>query len=225
MQVTELFTPLYEQRVKLYHGTSQNVLNAVLAGDEPKIKRVYQESNISLGGTYLTSRYDHAQFAASKAAKVHNSTPVVIEVKPAFSLYPDEDWVVEASEKPHGNDFDYSMDEWKDVRYREFFDELFSVYPGEGHSLSDTYKEHYDDLNGAHDITWEDSMKYIKSARQKEPLSRNQIDLPSGIIQDDRGGLGHAPSGAGNQGVDARGYGNGTLGVDALGDPIEPKLP
>lgn len=165
---------LQEQaRDTLYHGTSKAALEKILAGSTQDIIRVYQESNVSLGGAYLTRNITTARYAAKKAAKTHNSAPVVVEVKLIYPLLPDEDWVVDASEHPHEEDFDWDSETWLDSRYQGFFDELFAS--DVGGSLSDTYRDNYDELNHAHDITWGDSMNYIGSVRQEQPLSPQQI--------------------------------------------------
>jgi len=164
---------LFEARDMLYHGTSRAALEKILTGSTSDIIRVYQESNVSLGGAYLTRHITTARYASKKAAKAHNSEPVVVEVKAIYPLLPDEDWVVDASERPHEEDFDWGSDTWIDLRYRGFFDELFAK--DVGGSLSDTYRDNYDELNHTYDITWGDSMNYIGSVRQEQPLSPQQI--------------------------------------------------
>lgn len=155
-----------------YHGTSKKALELIRQNSR-EVQRVYTDSNVSLGGAYLTTRLGIAQVAAKRAASAHGSEPVVIEVEPIFELLPDEDWVVEAAENPRDEDFDHGTEEWLDDRYAGFFDELFSVY--DGNSLSDAYARHYDMLNDEYMIEAEDSLKYIGSVRQQEPLAPQQV--------------------------------------------------
>ena len=157
----------------LYHGTSNYVLRQIETGKN-KVRRVYREANVSLGGTYLTERLDIAKVAAMNAAREHRSTPVILTVKIIYPLFPDEDWVVAAIEHPKSQDFNWNTETYKSKRYREFFADLDSEYMGDGHSYSDEYARRYADLN-RHGITWRDSLKYTGSVRQEQPLTANQI--------------------------------------------------
>jgi hypothetical protein len=157
----------------LFHGTSEWALEQIRAGGA--IKRVYTDSNVSLGGAYLTAQREIARVAAQNASRAHDSSPVILTVRLNHPLLPDEDWVVAASERPLERDFDWHTDTYKDPRYAALFDDLFSEYLGDGHSLSDEYVRKYDLLNRQHQITWKDSFRYIGSVRQAHPISPDQI--------------------------------------------------
>lgn len=157
-----------------YHGTSKYALDQIQS-DTNTIRPVYIDSNVSLGGAYFTTRKEIAKSAAITAARAHNSTPVILTIQPKYELLPDEDWVVPAAERPHREDFDYGSDTYKSERYQGFFDDLFSEYMGDGHSLSDEYARRYHELNDFHNITYQDSLKYTGSVRQEKPLSADQI--------------------------------------------------
>ena len=116
-----------------------------------------------------------AKIAADLAATAHNSTPVILLINPIYPLFPDEDWVVEATEHPKKEDFNWTTEQYKSKRYRDFFEDLFSEYIGEGHSLSDEYARRYDELNSKYKITYKDSLRYIYSVRQAEHIAPSQI--------------------------------------------------
>lgn len=158
---------------RFYHGTSRAGLEAILAGG--RVEPVHVEANPSLGGAYVTTRRAIAEVCARNAARAHGSTPVVLTVRATQPLLPDEDWVVNASERPLDADFDRRRDQWKAPRLRSFFDDLFSEYLGEGHSLSDAYCARYAELNGRHRITADESLRYLGSARQAAPLKASQV--------------------------------------------------
>lgn len=158
----------------LFHGTSNYVLEQIRAGTNVVIP-VYQDSNVSLGGTYMTTNLGMAKVAAAQAARVHGSAPVIVCLRPDFALQPDEDWVVCASENPRDEHFDGSLERYTVPRYERFFNDLFSRYLGEGQSLSDAYVKRYATLNRKHQITWEDSMLYLGSVRQDQPIAATQI--------------------------------------------------
>lgn len=153
---------------KWYHGTSTVVLEKIQRGSKD-VKLVYTKSNISLGGTYFARHKERAEFYARDAARILGGQPVILEVIPD-DLYPDEDWVVEAIEQaPEGRD-----GRLKNKRLQEFFDDLFQDYVSDN-SLSDHYRDRYDDLNDYHGITWKDSEDWINTARQLGPLRAEQI--------------------------------------------------
>ena len=158
----------------LFHGTSQKALDLIRAGDGD-IQRVYSEANVSLGGAYFTEYPEIARVAAIRAARAHDSQPVLLTVRMNKPLFPDEDWVVKAAEDPLPEDFDWSTEEYRDSRYRGFFKALFSKYLGDGHSLSDEYARKYAALNKRFKITWKDSLRYIGAVRQETPISPDQI--------------------------------------------------
>ncbi len=151
----------------LYHGTSLSVLRAIQAGRK-FTKPVFAESNVSMGGAYLTSIRHLAEAHALLAGGKHQAEPVILRIDPVFALLPDEDWVVRASE---------TLDEIQIRRagLTRFMADLFGGYMGDGHSLSDHYKARYKVLNARHGITWERSLKYIQSVRQAERLTKAQI--------------------------------------------------
>lgn len=153
----------------MYHGTSSVGLNKIRAGSITP-SPVYRESNISMGGAYLTRHRQQAALAAQRAARTHGGDPVVVKVRPHGPLHPDEDWVVSASE----NDCSSCGGEGHTGAHKRFFDDLFSGYQGEGHSLSDHYKDQFH-LNDEHGITWQDSYDQIGSVRQEKPLHRSQL--------------------------------------------------
>lgn len=158
----------------LFHGTSAYVLHQVETGGN-KVRRVYHEANVSLGGTYLTEHLSIAKVAAMNAAREHHSVPIILTVRIIHPLFPDEDWVVPATERPKPQDFNWKTETYKSKRYRDFFADLFSEYLGEGHSLSDEYARRYTELN-RHGITWKDSLRYTGSVRQEHPLTPDQIE-------------------------------------------------
>lgn len=152
----------------MYHGTSLAALKRIREGRE--ILPVYTVNNISLGGAYFTNNRAKARGHAKEAADIHKSTPVILLVVPE-ELLPDEDWVVVAFEDcPLLPD----RETIEDKVHREFFDDLFVGYLPET-SLSDHYKERYDELNRKHGITADFSLHWIKSARQEDPLHMSQI--------------------------------------------------
>jgi len=158
---------------RFFHGTSSLSLQKILRGNGAVI-RVYRDSNTSLGGAYFTTQEPVARVAAELAAREHGGEPVVLTVRADTNdLLPDEDWVVSAV-------VDLPADRYgviRDRRMRDFFDDLFVGYMGEGHSLSDHYKERYDELNESHGITWRDSLRtWPGSVRQPHPISADQIE-------------------------------------------------
>ena len=74
-----------------FHGTSTIVWNALKSGKTIPIQRAFRESNVSLGGAYLTIEYALAKVYAENAADQVGGDPVVIVVKEDFPLLPDED--------------------------------------------------------------------------------------------------------------------------------------
>ena len=152
---------------KWYHGTTTVVLAKIQSGSKD-VKKVYTESNISLGGAYFAREKERAEFYAIDAARLLGGNPVVLEVTPD-ALYPDEDWVVSAIEDAPTDGYKI-----KDQRLQEFFDDLFDGYVADN-SLSDHYRDRYDELNDYHGITWQDSEDWISTARQEGPLRAEQI--------------------------------------------------
>ena len=148
-------------QISVWHGTSSSVLSAVLKG--VGIKRAFSTSNVSLGGTYVAKSRALADVYAANAAAALGGTPVVLEMcVDRSALLPDEDWVVRgARARPS-------------PRLRPFWDDLFEGYGGDGFSLSDHYKERYDELNRVHGITWKDSWTY-GFARISRPLSISDV--------------------------------------------------
>lgn len=157
----------------LLHGTSAAALGAIRAGGP--VRPVHVDANPSLGGAYLTTRRPIAEVAARNAARAHGSTGVVLTIAATRPLLPDEDWVVAASERPLDDDFDRATEQWREARLARFFDDLFSGYLGDGHSLSDAYAARYARLNRRHRITAAESLRYLGSARQEEVLSPGQV--------------------------------------------------
>lgn len=150
----------------VYHGTSSDVVRRILTGGGDKRRRVFVESNVSLGGTYVTKRRDLADVYARQAARALGGRPVVLELDLRESeLLPDEDWVVDVAE---------GRDE-PPARIQTFLDDLFVGYLGEGFSLSDHYKERYDELNAEHGITWRNSWRWRGTARLPRPLRASDI--------------------------------------------------
>ncbi len=158
----------------LFHGTTEYVVSQIESGSN-NVRLVYKDSNISLGGAYLTRFYEIAQVAAQTAAREHQSKPVILIVRIKYPLFPDEDWVVRASERPKDSDFDWNTESYKSKRYANFFADLFSEYIGDGHSLSDEYVRRYDELNARYGITWKDSLRYTGSVRQGHVITADQI--------------------------------------------------
>ncbi len=149
----------------VYHGTSSDVVRRILTAAGGKPRRVFVESNVSLGGTYVTKRRDLADVYAKEAARTLGGRPVVLELDLRESeLLPDEDWAVDAAE---------GRDE-PPVRIQKFLDDLFVGYI-EGWSLSDHYKERYDELNALHGITWRDSWRWRGTARLPRLLRASDI--------------------------------------------------
>ena len=172
-----------EQKLRAYHGTSSLVLDKIKSGNEADVQRVFDTSNVSLGGAYVTNRHDLAVVYAKEAAQVLGGNPVVLEVElDAREFLPDEDWVVDVT--------DYHVPESHITpRIQKFLDDLFVGYRGEGWSLSDHYKERYDELNAEYHITWRDSWKWRGTARISRPLHASDIvavdtepTLPSRLI-------------------------------------------
>lgn len=154
-----------DRGVVAYHGTSSDVIAEVMRGSRAA-RRAFTESNVSLGGTYLTKREDLASVYATQAARVLGGTPVVLKLRVSSDeLLPDEDWVVQAAETR----------EPIPARIEKFMDDLFVGYPGEGWSLSDHYKERYDELNDGHKITWRDSWRWGGTARLARLLAEEDI--------------------------------------------------
>lgn len=147
--------------MRAYHGTTSLVAEAIARSGRAQ-QRVFDTTNVSLGGTYVTRRPDLAAVYAEQAARAFGGSPVVlvIDVAPA-ALLPDEDWVVNAAESSLA----------PGMRLQRFLDDLFVGYLGEGHSLSDHYKTRYAPLNRAHDITWRDSWRWLGTARLDRPLT------------------------------------------------------
>jgi len=166
--------PSTPPRGTLFHGTSEYVLGEIESGRN-RIQRVYKHNNVSLGGAYLTYFWSVANVAAKTAAREHRSKPIVLAVKITSDLFPDEDWVVAAAERPKPSDFDFASETYRNHQYQGFFEDLFSEYLGEGHSLSDEYVRRYDELNDLYGITWRDSFRYKGSVRQANPITAEQI--------------------------------------------------
>lgn len=147
--------------MKAYHGASSETVEAIASGRHAEIRRAFQESNVSLGGTYVSKYPDLAKVYAKNAVRVQGGSPLLLTLEVSEDdLLPDEDWVVRAaeSEGPLSR------------RLQAFMDDLFIGYPGEGFSLSDHYKERYDALNKQHEITWKDSWKWVGTARLDRPI-------------------------------------------------------
>ncbi len=153
----------------VYHGTSSDVLARIMSDTKGAIRRVFMDSNVSLGGTYVTKRRDLAEVYAAQAARQLGGVPVVLELDvPQSDLLPDEDWAVDAAEAR----------EPASKREQAFLDDLFVGYLGEGFSLSDHYKERYAELNERHHITWRDSWRWRGTARLDRPLTRLDLRRP-----------------------------------------------
>jgi len=157
------------RRVAWYHGTSRKVLAAVRAGG-CVVMPTHVDANVSLGGAYFTTDAVTAGAYAEHAAWKHDSHPVVLVVRPRLPLMPDEDWVVRAFKELPMDRHDVILDD----RYRDFFGDLFTTYDGNG-SMSDAYRDRYDELNSTHGISWEDSWRFLQSARQEVCLDPHQI--------------------------------------------------
>ena len=152
--------------MRAYHGTSSKVLEAILLGRKTKPRRVFIESNVSLGGTYVTERRNLAEVYAEQAARVLGGRPIVLELDlDEAELQPDEDWVVDAAE---------GRDE-PPTRIQKFLDDVFVGYLGEGFSLSDHYTKRYTKLNAKHRVTWRDSWQWRGTARLPRPLRASDI--------------------------------------------------
>lgn len=148
-----------------FHGTSSVSLDMMFSGKPSQVRKVFTESNISLGGIYITKDQNLAKVYAEHASRVQGGRPVILEIDlPSSDLLPDEDWVVKAVKSSHLT-----------VRLQDFMDDLFIGYPGEGWSLSDHYKERYDELNERHGITWRDSWRWSQSARMERPIRPEEV--------------------------------------------------
>ena len=147
-----------------YHGTTTDVLKKIVAGS-CMVAQVYKRSNVSLGGAYFWSDLARAKDHAAFAARQMGGDPVVLVVVPD-DLYPDEDWVVSFLDRADDDEI---------TPLADFLDDLFDGYQGEGFSLSDHYKERYQELNDYHGITWKDSERWNHSARQLSPLRQDQV--------------------------------------------------
>jgi hypothetical protein len=151
-----------------FHGTSTIVWDALKSGKSIPIQRAFREVNVSLGGTYLTMEYPLAKVYAENAAREIGGDPIVLVVNEQFPLLPDEDLAAKLT--------DYRVPETKDRRLRAFLDALFAdpnYY--DGVSMSDLYRDRYDELNDEFGITWKDSLKYVHGVRQKQPLRATQV--------------------------------------------------
>lgn len=151
-----------------FHGTSTIVWNALKSGKTIPIQRAFREANVSLGGTYLTMEFPVAKVYAENAAREIGGDPIVLVVKEEFPLLPDEDLAAKLT--------DYRVPETKDRRLRGLVDALFAdpnYY--DGVSMSDLYRDRYDELNDEFGITWKDSLKYVHGVRQKQPLRAAQV--------------------------------------------------
>lgn len=153
-------------RITAFHGTTSEVMEKIASGKPFEIQRVFQDSNVSLGGAYITKDPTLAAVYAKDAAEVLGGSPVVLRVKvDVKDLLPDEDWIVRIFEEVKR----------LPPRIQRFMDDLFVGYPGEGFSLSDHYKVRYEELNAGHGITWRDSWKYGGTARMNRPLEDEDI--------------------------------------------------
>ena len=143
--------------MRAYHGTTDRALTAIRTGSA-LVAPVYVEANASLGGAYLAVDRSLAIVAAQAAARSTGGRPVLLIVEIAQDeLLPDEDWVVRAAEARE--------DVHRGRRIDDFMTDLFEGYPGEGFSLSDHYRDRYDELNDTHTITWRDSWTWSRTAR------------------------------------------------------------
>jgi len=162
------------RRNEWLHGTSTIVWDALKSGRSIPIQRVFRETNVSLGGAYLTKDSALAKVYADNAATYIGGDPIVLVVKEQFPLLPDEDLAARLT--------DYRIPETKDRRLRAFVDALFAD-PNyfDGVALSDIYRDRYDELNDEFGITWKDSLKYVHGVRQKQPLQATQVvgDIPN----------------------------------------------
>jgi len=150
-----------------FHGTSTIVLRGLQEG-RSEIKRVFRESNVSLGGAYLTIEYALAKVYADLAARELGGKPIVLVVGERYPLLPDEDLAAKLT--------DHRVPETKDRRLRGFVDALFED-PNyfDGISMSDLYRDRYDELNDEFRITYKDSLRYTHNVRQDQPLSLSQV--------------------------------------------------
>lgn len=154
--------------MKVFHGTTSEVADRLAKGRAADMRRVFKESNVSLGGTYVTNNREMANVYAQTAARVNGGEPMVLEINvPQSDLLPDEDFVVHIAHS--------SEDEPITKRLQSFMDDLFQGYPGEGFSLSDHYKTKYGALNARHGITWKDSWKWMGSARMDRPIRPDDV--------------------------------------------------
>lgn len=145
------------------------MLEKIASGKPSEIRRVFEGSNVSFGGVYLTKDQALAEVYAKNAARIVGGSPEVLKVKvDVRHLLPDEDWVVRVFEE-------FEEGERFPPRIQGFMDDLFIAYPGEGFSLSDHYKTRYEELNARHGITWRDSWKYGGTARMNRPLEPGDI--------------------------------------------------
>ena len=153
--------------MRAYHGTSSTAAGQIMAESHTS-QPVYIESNVSLGGAYLTSERGLAEAAARAAACAHESFPVVFVLEiDERELLPDEDWIVRPAESPE--------DIVLGRRIQSFLDDAFEGYPGEGHSLSDHYASRYNELNARHGITWRDSWRWCRTARLSRLLRPGDV--------------------------------------------------
>jgi hypothetical protein len=157
--------------LRWYHGTSTTMLDRVLAGSR-RIAEHGGRSVRSVQGAYLTTDPETARSYAREACRFHGGRPVVLEVRPRLPLLADEDWVVNAVDEDtrepayHGAVLA--------ARYDPFFRDLFT-----GHDphrlLFDHYRKHRARLDRKHGITWRDSWRFLRTARQTGPLSADQV--------------------------------------------------
>jgi len=151
--------------MRVYHGTSSIVDLKIFSGNPVDVERVFRDSNASLGGTYVTKDRALAEIYADHTTRALGGHPVVYELEVSSSdLFPDEDWVVEGARAPRLGS-----------RLQKFMDDLFIGYPGEGFSLSDHYKERYEELNRRHGITWKDSWKWSGTARLEKVIRPEMV--------------------------------------------------
>ena len=151
-----------------FHGTSTIVWDALQQGTSIPIQRAFRDANVSLGGAYLTIEYPLAKVYAENAAREIGGDPVVLVVKEQFPLFPDEDLAAKLT--------DHRVPETKNRRLKALVNALFAdpnYY--DGVSMSDLYRDRYDELNDKLGITWKDSLKYTHNVRQKQPLRASQV--------------------------------------------------